>query len=218
MVGELIRLAMDGTDEQKENAAGALWFLANDNPANRDAVRESGGIPVLVGLARDGTEGQKEKAAGVLWILVRDNPANCDAVRESGGIPVLVVPVADARRSVVAHDVIGGLTGGMADMLMRTTTSIFAHAASSAMPYVSRILVACRLRDDNPANRDAVRESGGISVLVGLARDGTDAQKESAASALGSLALNNPANGDAVRESGGVPVLVGLARDGTDAQ
>ena len=59
MVGELIRHAKDGTDEQKVQATDALWSLAFDNPANCDAVRESGGIPVLVGLARDGTDRQK---------------------------------------------------------------------------------------------------------------------------------------------------------------
>ena len=88
MVGELIRLAKDGTDEKKESAASALWFLADDNPANRDAVRESGGVPVLVGLARDGTDGQKASAAGALRSLTIGNPANRDAMRESGGVPV----------------------------------------------------------------------------------------------------------------------------------
>ena len=71
---------------------------------------------------------------------------------------------------------------------------------------------------DNPANKDAVRDAGGIGVLVGLARDGTDAQKEYAADALVNCAFNNPANRDAVRDAGGIGVLVGLARDGTDAQ
>jgi hypothetical protein len=43
-------------------------------------------------------------------------------------------------------------------------------------------------------------------VLVGLARDGTDGQKASAAGALRSLTIGNPANRDAMRESGGIPV------------
>ena len=71
---------------------------------------------------------------------------------------------------------------------------------------------------NNPANRDAMRNAGGIGVLVGLARDGTDAQKENAAGALRSCAVDNPANRDAVRDAGGIGVLVGLARDGTEAQ
>ena len=76
MVGEHIRHARDGTDEQKARAADALRSLAIDNPANCDAVRESGGIPVLVGLAWDGTDEQKAKAADALESLARNNPAN----------------------------------------------------------------------------------------------------------------------------------------------
>ena len=48
------------------HAVGALWSCAVDNPANTDAVRDAGGIGVLVGLARDGTDAQKVHAAGAL--------------------------------------------------------------------------------------------------------------------------------------------------------
>ena len=57
-----------------------------------------------------------------------------------------------------------------------------------------------------------------VPRLVALARDGTDEQKENAASALSKCAADNPANQDAVRDAGGIGVLVGLARGGTDAQ
>jgi hypothetical protein len=70
----------------------------------------------------------------------------------------------------------------------------------------------------NAANKDAARESGGIPVLVGLAKGGTDQQKTNAAGALNSLVRDNPANRDAVRESGGIAVLVGLAKAGTGRQ
>jgi hypothetical protein len=68
-VPDLVGLARDGTDAQKEQAAGALWNCAVDNPANKDAVRNAGGIGVLVALARDGTDAQKERAAGALKVF-----------------------------------------------------------------------------------------------------------------------------------------------------
>jgi hypothetical protein len=86
----LVGLAKDGTEAQKENAAGALLSLTAGNLANQDAIHESGGIPVLAGLAKDGTEAQKESAAGALLSLTDGNRANQDAVRESGGLSVLV--------------------------------------------------------------------------------------------------------------------------------
>jgi hypothetical protein len=67
---------------------GTLQILASNNPANQDAVRECGGIPVLIGLADVGTDDQRTYAAGALN-LTDDNVANCDAVRESGGVAVL---------------------------------------------------------------------------------------------------------------------------------
>ena len=65
-VPDLIALARTGTDAQKEHAARALWDCAASNPANRDAVRDAGGIGVLVGLARDGTDAQRVMAAKAL--------------------------------------------------------------------------------------------------------------------------------------------------------
>ena len=94
----LVVQARDGTDEQKESAAGALRFCALDNPANRDAVRDAGGIGVLLGLARDGTDAQKEKAAGALCALGAD-PTNLQAMQEAEAEP----PAKKAKKEVVAE-------------------------------------------------------------------------------------------------------------------
>jgi hypothetical protein len=61
---------------------------------------------------------------------------------------------------------------------------------------------------DNPANQDAVRDAGGIGVLVGLARYGTDAQKEKAAMALMCVGLEPAELGELT-----VPVLKGLCAE-----
>jgi hypothetical protein len=56
-----------------------------------------------------------------------------------------------------------------------------------------------------------------FEVLVSLARDGNEAQKEDAAGALCNLAMNDD-NSVAIAAAGGVEVLISLARDGTERQ
>jgi len=94
-IAPLVALARDGTEAQKENAAGALRNLAA-NDANKVAIAEAGGIAPLVALARDGTEAQKENAAGALRNLAA-NDANKVAIAEAGGIAPLRAGVAVAR-------------------------------------------------------------------------------------------------------------------------
>ena len=64
-IAPLVAMARDGTDEQKEEAAGALGNLAH-NADNQVAIARAGGIAPLVAMARGGTDGQKEKAAEAL--------------------------------------------------------------------------------------------------------------------------------------------------------
>ena len=61
----MIKLALTGTDEQKQQAAGALRSHAV-NADNKVAIADAGGIKLLVELARSGTAEQKEQAAGAL--------------------------------------------------------------------------------------------------------------------------------------------------------
>lgn len=66
-------------------------------------------------------------------------------------------------------------------------------------------------------NSVLISASGGIPLIVGLVRDGTDAQKEMAAQALRNLAFNK----DSVMlaaSADGIGPLVALVRDGTDGQ
>ena len=62
-IAPLVALALDGTDEQKTTAAGALRNLAA-NADNQLAISQAGGIAPLLALARDGTNEQKALAAG----------------------------------------------------------------------------------------------------------------------------------------------------------
>ena len=69
-----------------------------------------------------------------------------------------------------------------------------------------------------PAAPPVLAEDGtDITELVALVRDGTDAQKENAASALESLA-HSADNRIPIAKAGGIPPLVALVRDGNDEQ
>ena len=73
---------------------GQLWSVAAGNVANKDAIREAGGIPPLVALAQDGTEVQKEIAARALWYLLFGVGQHIDirkAIVAAGGIAPLAL-------------------------------------------------------------------------------------------------------------------------------
>ena len=71
-------------------AAGALWYLAR-SAANKEAIREAGGVPALVALLVCGPDCDVTfKAAAALWSLADSSAANKEAIREAGGIPALV--------------------------------------------------------------------------------------------------------------------------------
>jgi len=72
----------------KAKFAGALGILAADD-ANRDRIREEGGIQLLIGLLRDGSESDQGIAASALGILAT-NSNNRGVIREEGGVRHLV--------------------------------------------------------------------------------------------------------------------------------
>ena len=65
----LVGLARVGADEKKAHAAETLGFLALESKANREQIRQAGGISVLVALARVGTSEQKLHASSALATL-----------------------------------------------------------------------------------------------------------------------------------------------------
>lgn len=76
----LVGLARVGADEKKAHAAETLGFLALESKANRDQIRQAGGISVLIALARVGTSEQKLHASSALATLgpeTRGKPTSC---------------------------------------------------------------------------------------------------------------------------------------------
>lgn len=88
-IGPLVALVRDGNDEQKEDAAGALWNLAVNNE-NRVKIALCGGISPLMELVRNGNDIQKEKAAAALWNIAYKNPDVAVAIRPFGAVEPLL--------------------------------------------------------------------------------------------------------------------------------
>ena len=85
-----MRLLDSGSEGVQEEAAGALWILAEDNDANQAAIAAAGGIPPLVRLLDSGSEAVLQEAVGVLLSLAVNSAANRAAIAAAGGIPPLV--------------------------------------------------------------------------------------------------------------------------------
>jgi hypothetical protein len=104
-ITELVALVRDGTDEQKQYAAGALNSLAcNYDDDNKIPIAQAGGIPPLVALVRDGNDAQKQYAAAALGSLAV-NADNKIAIAKAGGIPPLVALVRDGNADGKAEGV-----------------------------------------------------------------------------------------------------------------
>ena len=84
-----------GNDPERQRAAHKLWRLAHADAANRDAIREAGGIPPLVALIWSGRADVKYYATGALRSLARNNAENKVAIRQAGGLGALVSTIDD---------------------------------------------------------------------------------------------------------------------------
>ncbi len=68
-VASLVQRVRIGTDDEKSMAATSLGVLACESKANRDQIRDAGGISALVALARVGTSEQRSHASSALAAL-----------------------------------------------------------------------------------------------------------------------------------------------------
>ena len=82
-------------------AANALWLFADEDAANRDAIRGAGGIPPLVALIWSGRANVRYHATGALRSLARNN-AEKVAIRQAGGLGALVRTIDDGIVKAIA--------------------------------------------------------------------------------------------------------------------
>ncbi|CBZ29397.1 conserved hypothetical protein [Leishmania mexicana MHOM/GT/2001/U1103] len=136
----------------RENAAGALWNLSVETESKTQII-EYGGVPVLVEvMSSSNSVSVVENASGTLW--------NCSAtaearpiLRKAGCIPVLL--------SLLNH--------------RKPIEPSRAIAVKSTMPLSEKIIdnVAGTLRNCaiNDQNKPAIRECGGVELLVAKVRE-----------------------------------------------
>ena len=74
-IPSLVALATSGTDEAKENAAGAIQSIAH-HTNNKMAIADAGGIPPLVALLTSRSDQAQENAALALYDLSTDSPCS----------------------------------------------------------------------------------------------------------------------------------------------
>ena len=80
----LVKLLKTGSDGKKENAALAIWLLANNHAGNQEKIGELGAIAPLVEMVRNGDAPSQQKASGAL----KSSPRSC---RTSAGSSRLAV-------------------------------------------------------------------------------------------------------------------------------
>ena len=92
VVDAVAALAVEG---MQISAANALWVFADEDAANRDAIRGAGGIPPLVAMIESGSSsaGVRLHATGALGSIAYDNTENKVVIREAGGLRALVALV-----------------------------------------------------------------------------------------------------------------------------
>jgi HEAT repeat protein len=75
-VPPLVRLLQHGCDDSKEEAASAIWALADGHVDNKEAIAAADGLAPLVALIGEGSEHAQAQAAGALAAVGLDHPSN----------------------------------------------------------------------------------------------------------------------------------------------
>ena len=230
-IAPLVDLIGDAYDSEVQlYAAGALAELARNHRKNQDAIAKAGSIKPLVKLLEvvecEGAPLRaKEEAAGALWTLSSKSHDNQVGVADAGGISPLVA-LLDVNSLRAQEKAAGALSAlaldnpvnktAISSMLVGMLNPKDWKASAKGARAIAR--VACA----HPNNQEAIATAGGITVLVGLLRDGAAAKPGVAAfmqkqlsAALWSMAMNNEANQTAIAEAGGIPLLIELLEAGT---
>ena len=218
---------LTGRSEAAASAVCALANLACGNESNKEAIREAGGIPLLVTLLTEGAESETVgSAASALRNLTCGSDSNRKAIREAGGIPALVALLRE--ETAVATSAVGALgnlahldsnreairqAGGIPMLRALLSGGVDLEATLTATDVLRSIAF------NNNTNREAIREAGCIPPLVALLRKGAGSEAATnAAAVLDSIATDNSTNREAIREAGAILPLVALLGAGAKSQ
>ena len=187
-------------ESTQERAAGALWRLVRQNPADQKLIATSGGAQPLVKLLREGPQGAKAFALWSLSLCISDE--NRQVIIEAGAIGPLVELITSEDASV-AEQSAGALAklavaGGSPQERSRTLVSIAKHGAIAPLialldgpVFAARQHAAAALSELAlvPSHRNTIDLCGGIPPLVKVLTDphADGPTKKFAAAAVGLL-------------------------------
>ena len=167
-----------------QDAARALRNMANDNVANKDAIREAGGVAPLVELLKAGAQSKAaEYAAGALCNMAIGNAANKDAIREAGGVAPLVELLKAGAQSKAAEHAAGALqpnmtcnnaanrdaicmAGGVAPLVELLKAGAWSVVAKFSAAILADLAT-------NNERRSRIRRAGAVEPLLALVRGGS---------------------------------------------
>ncbi|KEG14960.1 vacuolar protein 8 [Trypanosoma grayi] len=196
----LLELLSSPHEFVQENAAGALWNLSVD-PENKTQILDYGGISELSQLiAKSSSVSVVENASGTLWncsAAVETRPA----IRKAAAIPVLL-SVLDRKPHKTQKQDGAAATKDRAPQL---------PMSEKILDNVAGTLRNCAINDQN---KPAIREAGGVELLLAKLEHGILLHPSSIlmptldkmASTLWILTIS-PEIKHSVRLSGGIPLL-----------
>ena len=183
-----------GSRRAQEQAANALAALALDNTSNEQSIAQ-----LIVGLLRSDDKKASAKAARAISSLARSHPSNQSSIAKAGGIKLLV-RLLNAEEGGVGQGVVMGIAAKEALDLARVQRELASALWSLTL--------------NNPENRVAVAEAGGIPPLIELLEGHSEVHRH-VAGAIWSLADMQPANQTTICKSGGIEPLVSLLKNGS---
>lgn len=165
----------------RRSAALALWNLSIDNEANRNVIRDAGGIPSLVRVLSDGDIETRRNAAGALGRLAL-NKTNSNVIRDAGGIPSLVRLLSDDDSDDIETQ--KNAAGAMLVLSYNNKTNSNAIREAGGILLLIELLSGIdldtrrsaagalqNLAKNNYENRVAIIDAQGISVLKEIKLD-----------------------------------------------
>ena len=221
-IHDYIRDLSSSSAKTKEDAARVLGHLARENEENRDAIREAGGIELLIECLGDKSSDARKYAPQALAILASNgrNQRVIINILNQGGIELLIGCLSDeielVRFGAVRVFVKFSSSDGNADGIgfigyldYKDCLAPLITCLSDAIGIVrcGAAKVLSNLASEKTTHQDAIREAGGIEPLIGCLRDEDANVRKNAARALVNLSAN-ASNQDAIRQVGGLEPLI----------
>ncbi|HVT63239.1 MAG TPA: HEAT repeat domain-containing protein, partial [Legionellaceae bacterium] len=224
-IAPLVRLLSDSDSVIRQHAAETLENLACNNEINQNAIREANGIEPLICLLSNSDSVIRQHAAETLKNLACNNEINQNAIREANGITPLVRLLSDKDSEIRQR-----ATGALQCLSINTINKNSIYTAKGITPLVRLLLdndsitrycatiTLWNLMFDINIDRNAIRNTGGISHLIDLLSDSEPKIRKHAAGILKILSHNNSDNKTAILEGNSLSVLEYLSQFDEDLE